>query len=72
MDFDEAGAVYLFEEDALHFRFRIPNPEPGASDRFGEHSLAGLGDTFVIAAQADDPDGVVDAGSIYLFRITSE
>jgi hypothetical protein len=72
VDVDEAGAAYVFEYDVPRFRFRIPNPEPGAHDRFGDGSLAGLGDTFMIGAMGDDPDGVVDAGSIYLFRITPE
>ena len=44
----------------------IPNPAPAASDEFG-YSVAAVGGKVLVGAWADDPGGVTDAGSAYLF-----
>lgn len=47
----------------------IPNPEPGEADLFGD--VMPLGRRFVVSSWADDPDGLVDTGSVYLYDSTS-
>jgi len=48
----------------------IPNPAPAASDEFG-YSVAAVGGNILVGAIHDDPSGVTDAGSAYVFDGTS-
>ncbi|MCB9973220.1 MAG: FG-GAP repeat protein [Rhodospirillales bacterium] len=48
----------------------IPNPVPAAIDGFG-YSVAVSGTTAVIGVPFDDPGGVSDAGSAYVFDTTT-
>src|ERR687886_699706 len=43
------------------------NPDPTAADQFG-YAVAGVGTNVLIGAPFDDPGGVTDAGSAYLFN----
>jgi hypothetical protein len=45
-------------------------PNPSSGDRFG-YSVAGIGTNVLIGALFDDPGGVTDAGSAYLFDGTT-
>ncbi|MCJ7509849.1 MAG: FG-GAP repeat protein [Dehalococcoidia bacterium] len=66
----DAGSVYLFDGPSGALLLTIPNPAPGVEDFFG-HSVAGVGGNILVGAYRDDPNGVVDAGSVYLFDGTS-
>jgi hypothetical protein len=61
-----AGSVYLFDGNTGELLLTINNPEPAAFDRFG-WSVAGVGTNLLVGTPLDDPGGVVDAGSAYLF-----
>jgi hypothetical protein len=61
----DAGSAYLFNSTGVQLQtFENPNPDPG--DQFG-FSVAGVGTNVIIGAPNDDPGGVRDAGSAYLF-----
>ena len=46
----------------------INNPEPGSDDRFGANGNVAISNGVVaIGVPFDDPNGLVDAGSVYLF-----
>ncbi len=65
-----AGSVYVFEAGSGNLALTIPNPFPGAADGFGS-AVAALGTDIIVAAPADDPGGVADAGSVYVFDGTT-
>jgi hypothetical protein len=68
---EEAGAVYVFSGDGTTIGSPIVSHTPAAHDRFG-HSVAAAdvnGDgtkEFVIGAPYADPNGRIDAGSIFV------
>jgi hypothetical protein len=73
----DVGSVFLFDISTGEYLRRIDNPNPESAeetpqssylpDWFG-WSVAGLGgDCVIVGANEDDPDGVEDAGSVYVF-----
>ena len=66
-----AGAAYLFDSAGTYLS-TFTNPTPEASDRFGE-TLAALGsDRIVIGAERDNPGGLSNAGSVYLYDTNAQ
>lgn len=61
----DAGSVYLVGTAGALIA-AIPNPSPEPGDLFGR-SCAATSDRFLVVASKDDPGGVIDAGSAYLF-----
>ena len=66
-----AGSVYLFNGTTGALILAIPNPAPAMNDQFGFLECAAVGTNFVVAAFQDDPGGVVNAGSVYLYNSTT-
>jgi len=66
----DAGSAYLFSGTTGALLFTFNNPFPQAGDQFG-WSVAGVGNNVLIGAPYDDPDGIGDAGSAYLFSGTT-
>ena len=64
----DAGSAYIYFRSgtAWSLQATLPNPEPAGSDRFG-WSVAISGDYAIVGAFADDPSGVTDAGSAYIY-----
>ncbi|MEX2502723.1 MAG: FG-GAP repeat protein, partial [Trueperaceae bacterium] len=62
----DAGSAYLFNGTTGAVLLSIPNPAPLLSDSFG-WSVAGVGGNILVGAHYDDPGGVFEAGSAYLF-----
>ena len=60
----DAGSVYVFDTDG-NLALMIPNPEPEPGDQFGA-SVAGSS-FIVVGAPLDDPGGMQNAGSVYVF-----
>jgi filamentous hemagglutinin family protein len=63
---EAAGSAYLFDGNTGELRLTLNNPEPGGFDRFG-WSVAEAGTNLLVGAPLDDPGGLVNAGSAYLF-----
>lgn len=64
---NNAGSVYLYNTNGT-LKTTISNPAPAPFDFFG-YSITGVGSNLVlIAAHCDDPSGVTDAGSVYLYH----
>jgi hypothetical protein len=66
-----AGSVYVFDPLSGALLLSIANPEPGVGDLFGRWpSLIEVehGGQIVIGVLFDDPEGLVDGGSVYLFE----
>jgi hypothetical protein len=66
---DNAGSAYLFDITTGTLLQTINNPTPGGDDSFG-NSVAISGNNALIGAPGDNTGGV-DAGSAYLFDITT-
>jgi CHAT domain-containing protein len=66
----DVGAAYLFDGSTGALLQTFNNPNPTAGDRFG-NAIAGVGTNVVIGALRDDPNGITDAGSAYLFDGTT-
>ncbi|WP_158497186.1 WD40 repeat domain-containing protein [Micavibrio aeruginosavorus] len=68
--FAQAGRAHIFRVSTGALIRTINNPAPATSDRFGVRvSLSG--DKVAIAAYLDDPGGVADAGTLYVYNINS-
>ncbi len=65
----DAGSVYVFDSTSGSLVLTIANPAPG-NDRFG-FSVAPIGDDILVGAPFDNPDGVMNAGSAYVFDGTT-
>jgi len=65
-DVADAGSAYLFSGSTGALLLTILNPAPAADDYFG-YSVAAVGGNILAGAQGDDPGGVPNAGSAYLF-----
>ena len=63
-----AGSAYIYFRSgtAWSLQTTLPNPAPAANDNFG-WSVAISGDYAIVGASADDPSGVVNAGSAYIY-----
>ncbi|RMH30496.1 MAG: hypothetical protein D6692_02285 [Planctomycetota bacterium] len=67
-----SGSVYVFERDfggadAWVQRAKIVNPAPAANDVFGS-SVAIDGDTLVVGAPLDNQGGILDRGTVSVYR----
>jgi hypothetical protein len=65
-----AGSAYLFDSTTGALLFTFNKPNPTADDEFG-NAVAGVGSNALIGAPYDDPGGVTNAGSAYLFSGTT-
>ncbi|MEE9130442.1 MAG: FG-GAP-like repeat-containing protein, partial [Phycisphaerales bacterium] len=65
-----AGGAFIFDVLTGDLVLTIPNPEPEFDDAFGI-SVAALGTSaIVVGADLDNPGGINDAGTVYLFDDT--
>ena len=62
----DAGTAYVFDTATGNLLATLNNPAPVATDRFG-YSVAVSGSTAVVGAYFDDPGGVSNAGTAYVF-----
>ncbi len=62
----DAGAVYLQNIRNGVRLARIPNPDPGVTDRFGT-ALAATAFNFIVGTPSDAPGNLADRGSVYVF-----
>jgi len=62
----QAGIVFLFDATNYTLLHSIPNPEPNLGDQFGK-SVGFIKNKIVVGAPLNDPSGISDAGSAYLF-----
>ncbi len=65
-----AGTAYVFDATNGALTTTLNNPAPATSDFFG-YSVAIFGGMAVVGAEADDPSGIVDAGTAYSFTCAS-
>ena len=65
-----AGTAYVFDTVSGALAATLNNPDPTAGDWFG-YSVAVDGTTAVVGASYDDPGGVGDAGTAYVFDTAS-
>ncbi|QEL20932.1 Ig-like domain-containing protein [Limnoglobus roseus] len=64
----DAGTAYIYNGNADGIISTLANPSPTAGDRFGfSVSFAANSALAVIGAPLDDPGGVTDAGTAYVF-----
>ena len=63
-----SGSAYIYfrTETTWSLQATLPNPNPGSQDNFG-YSVAISGDYAIVGAYQDDPSGVTDAGSAYIY-----
>jgi hypothetical protein len=66
----DIGVAYLFASASGSLLLTIANPAPENMDRFG-NAVAAAGNDLVVAARLDNPGGINDAGSVYLFSGTT-
>ncbi len=65
-----AGTAYVFNAATGASVTTLNNPAPAANDSFGA-SVAISGNLAVVGTPYDDPGGVTDAGTAYVFNATS-
>jgi VCBS repeat-containing protein len=65
----DAGAAYVFDANTGNLLRTLSNPTPAASDAFG-YSVDISGSTVVVGAFGDDT-GAPNAGSVYVFDVTT-
>ena len=63
----DSGIVYVFDQWG-QIKSTILNPNPDAFDQFGS-ALAVSGNILAVGAYADDANGILNSGSVYLFDI---
>ena len=61
------GTVYVFDVESGAQITKISNPTPDNADYFGVF-VSGSGDRLAIGAHQDDPGGVTNAGSVYIYN----
>ena len=62
------GHLILYDQN-LNFLKRIDNPFPQSSDKFGLGKLAIGSGRIVVGSNLDDPDGLSDQGSVYVYDL---
>jgi hypothetical protein len=62
------GHLILYDQN-LNFLKRIDNPFPTSSDQFGVGQLAIGSGRIVVGSNIDDPDGITDQGSVYVYDL---
>ena len=62
-----AGGVFRFVVETGELELTIPNPEPEFDDAFGIRVVALGISSIVISADLDDPGGINNAGTLYLY-----
>ncbi len=65
---NDYGHVILYDQN-LNFLKRIDNPFPATNDQFGIGQLAIESGRIVVGSTVDDPDGVADQGSVYVYDL---
>jgi cysteine-rich repeat protein len=65
-----AGAVHVLNAATKTFVRLVENPDHGAGDQFGQ-AVAVSADYLVVGAPLDDPGGVENAGSVYVFDLAT-
>jgi sulfur relay (sulfurtransferase) DsrC/TusE family protein len=68
---NEAGSVYIYDLSSAAPTapvLTLNNPNPASGDRFG-FSVAISGTRVAVGAYQDDPGGVVNAGSVYIYDL---
>jgi hypothetical protein len=66
----DAGTVYVYDHSVQAVTYVLNNPAPAAGDQFGSSlALGGNSMLAVVGAPFDDPGGVTDAGSAYVFDV---
>ena len=71
---DRAGAAYLYQLESngsVSFLTKVTAPDKAVDDHFGK-SVSQYGNLLVVGAQKSDPDGVSEAGAIYLYQLETE
>jgi WD40 repeat protein len=70
---DSSGTTYIYEKQGDTWVEKIANFKPSeaeAGDYIGSVSLSSAGETLVIGAMLEDPNGLSNAGSVYIFQGT--
>jgi hypothetical protein len=62
------GHLILYDSN-LNFLKQIDNPFPASNDQFGEGQLAIGSGRIVVGSNLDNPDGVADQGSVYVYDL---
>ncbi len=62
-----SGSAYVFDTTTGNLIATLANPTPGYGDIFGS-SVSVSGQTVLVSARYDDPNGITDAGSAYVFQ----
>lgn len=66
----QTGKAYIYDLSDGSLKLTLNNPQPNANDNFG--CSVAMNDTYaVVGAQQDDPSGVSNAGSAYVFTLTT-
>ncbi len=65
-DGEAAGRVYRFDSETGALLQTIANPSPDPIDLFG-YALAQVGDWIAVGAIGEDPFGIENAGTVFLF-----
>jgi drug/metabolite transporter superfamily protein YnfA len=66
---NSAGTAYIYDVTTGNLLHTLNNPSPAAGDRFAE-SVAISGNRAIVGARADDT-GATDAGSVYIYDVTT-
>ncbi|WP_435640832.1 beta strand repeat-containing protein [Micavibrio aeruginosavorus] len=67
---NDAGSVYIFNATTGALMTTIPNPAPAVGDRFAG-GLDISGNLVAVGAYWDDPGGIADSGTAYVFNATT-
>jgi len=65
-----ADSAYIFNVTTGALVHTLPNPNPSTDDQFGISTMI-HDDYALVGAQFNDPDGVSDAGSVYVFDVAT-
>ncbi|GJM25166.1 MAG: hypothetical protein DHS20C16_15810 [Phycisphaerae bacterium] len=68
-NFENEGAVYVFDAATYGFEFAIANPSPAENDQFGGAAIS-IGDAVIVGARLDDTASN-NSGAVYVFNTSS-